>query len=557
MMLQHVIKRLHHTIERKKAIVPFRKAPLVLLILDGWGYDEKQRYNAIAQAHTPFWDQLWKNNPRTLLDASGASVGLPQKQVGNSEVGHMHIGAGRRIPQDLTRLEESIQSGDFHKIPLFNNTLDKLKKTGRTLHILGLLSPGGVHSHENHLFAFLTMCQHNNFDKIALHLFLDGRDCPPKSALQSIERLEKQLMTMPGSTIASIVGRHYALDRNNNWDRTELVYQLLTEGRHKAYYETADQAVKAYYEQRITDEHIPPTQIAQARLVEDNDTIFFFNFRTDRARQLTESFIASQFNHFQRKKYVRLDNFISMTKYADHLKTTPVFPPIRLKNTLGEYLSNMGIHQLRLAETEKYAHVTFFLNGGLEKPFPHEARILIPSPNVHTYDLQPEMSAEKITEQLIAEIIKQKYEIIICNLANADMVGHTGNLNATIRAIECIDSCLKKIVHALMFSKGTAIITADHGNAEKMFDEASNQPHTAHTSAFVPCLYVGPSKRKFIISDHKNSLIDIAPTLLELLQVPKPEEMSGKSLLETKHSFFNHVKTNTSNLLTQSSTPGP
>ena len=545
LLLSQLVKKTYRTTGRASAIIPFKKAPLLLLILDGWGYREDNQYNAIAQARTPIWDGLWKNNPHTLLDASGTAVGLPGKQVGNSEVGHMHIGSGRRVPQDLTRLEESIASGEFQKNPVLMNTIYKLKQTGKTLHVIGLLSPGGVHSHENHLFGFLDICKKNDFNNIALHLFLDGRDTPPKSAHQSIKQLEQHLIAMPGSVIASITGRYYALDRDNNWDRIERVYQLFTEGRSEAQFETSAAAIDAYYQNNITDEHIPPTQISQVKLIEDGDSVFFFNYRSDRARQLTESFVSKKFDGFNRKKQPILADFISMTEYAAHLKTTPVFPPVKLQNTLGECVSNAGMRQLRIAETEKYAHVTFFLNGGLEQPFLNEERILIPSPKVSSYDLQPEMSAEKVTEKLVFEIIKQKHELIICNLANADMVGHTGSLDATIRAIEYIDSCLKKIIDALIISNGSALITADHGNAEKMFDDESNQPHTAHTSEPVPCLYVGAAaEKKFIASDKKSSLVDIAPTLLQLLGLPQPSEMSGRPLLNTSHHFFEKNKIN-------------
>ncbi|MDF1646155.1 MAG: 2,3-bisphosphoglycerate-independent phosphoglycerate mutase [Legionellaceae bacterium] len=543
LILNQITRKLGHNLGRSIGIVPFRKPPLLLLILDGWGHGEAHPHNAITQAQTPVWDELWKSHSRTLLNASGTAVGLPIKQVGNSEVGHMHIGSGRRVPQDLTRLEESIHSGEFQKIAVLNDTVQKLKKTGKTLHVMGLFSPGGVHSHENHLFTFLDFCKEKGFHQIALHLFLDGRDTPPRSALQSIERLEKQLVAMPGSVIASITGRYYALDRDNNWDRIKRVYQLLAEGQREAHFETASIAINAYYQENITDEYIPPTQISQAQLIEDEDAVFFFNFRSDRARQLTESFISKQFSGFNRQKKPCLADFISMTQYATYLETTPVFPPVQSQNTLGACISSAGMRQLRIAETEKYAHVTFFLNGGLEKPFLHEERILIPSPKVATYDLQPEMSVEKITERLVVEMIKQKYDLIICNLANADMVGHTGNLDATIRAIEAIDACLQRILYALKFTNGSAIITADHGNAEKMFDDETGQPHTAHTSEPVPCLYIGDSKRTFMAADTRGSLIDIAPTILELLELPKPKEMSGQSLLRTRYNFFEEART--------------
>jgi 2,3-bisphosphoglycerate-independent phosphoglycerate mutase len=508
-------------------------SPLVFMILDGFGYSENTTHNAIAKADTPQWDKWWQDQPHTLLNASGEPVGLPTEQMGNSEVGHMHIGAGRMVPQDFTRINQSITSGEFNTNSLFIQTINQLKKTKKTLHIMGLLSPGGVHSHEAHLFAFLNVCQQQNFQNIALHLFLDGRDTPPKSALKSIQRLKNVLTRTPNIRICSITGRYYALDRDNRWDRIRPVYQLLTTGQSSAKFRTPDDAINFYYTENISDEFIPPTQIGNAMPIQDNDAIFFFNFRADRARQLTKAFIANQFNAFPRKKPLTLACFISMTRYAEDLKTHVVFPATILKDTLGEVLAKNNLRQLRVAETEKYAHVTFFLNGGQEKAFQNEDRVLIPSPKVSTYDLKPEMSAKTITKTICDAIRNKTHDVIICNYANADMVGHTGDFDATCQAITCLDDAMKTIGDALKAVHGQLLITADHGNAESMFDTHHQQPHTAHTTNLVPLLYVGDKSWHFKSNTNytPNSLIDIAPTILKLLGIQPPETMCGRPLL--------------------------
>lgn len=510
-----------------------KNAPLVLMILDGWGYNESNKHNAIAQAHTPQWDEWWKNAPHILLQASGLPVGLPDAQMGNSEVGHMHIGAGRVIQQDFTRINQAIAKSEFTSNPVFNDMLDNLQKTGKSLHLMGLLSPGGVHSHEQHLFALLALCDSKQFDSVCLHVFLDGRDTPPQSALDSIDRLNKELQVHPVGKICSISGRYYAMDRDKRWERIEPVYTLLTQGQSKYHATEAQSAIKAYYQQNLSDEFIPPTQIGEAAPIEDGDAVLFFNFRADRARQLTSAFIDPSFNGFYRTIHPQLSCFVTMTQYDKNLPTVSAFPPIPLNNTLGEILSAHGLRQLRIAETEKYAHVTFFFNGGNELVFPNEKRIMIQSPKVATYDLQPEMSAPELTTALIEAINSQAYDVIICNYANADMVGHSGNFDATVRAIECLDQCMREVWHALAKQGGKLLITADHGNAEEMFDDITHQAHTAHTSEPVPFVYVGGD---WHFTQLTGSLIDIAPTLLTLIGITPPTEMTGHVLLEKNHA---------------------
>lgn len=503
--------------------------PLVLMILDGWGYQEKNKYNAIHSAHTPQWDEWWQNAPHILLEASGAAVGLPEGQMGNSEVGHMHISAGRVIQQDFTRINHAITDGSFANNPVFNSTLDELTNRHKSLHIMGLLSEGGVHSHEQHLFALLKLCHAKQFNSLCLHLFLDGRDTPPQSALESLARLDQVLKQYPVGKICSISGRYYAMDRDQRWDRVEPVYHLLTQGQSKYQFADAQSAVLAFYQQNIFDEFIPPTRIGASTPIEEGDALLFINFRADRARQLTSAFVDPDFNGFIRHSQPRLTSFVSMTQYAKNLPTKPAFPPVQLDNSLGAVLATHGLKQLRIAETEKYAHVTFFFNGGNEHIFPHEDRIMIPSPKVATYDLQPEMSAPELTSALIEAIEQETYEVLICNYANADMVGHSGNFQATIQAIECLDQCMQRVGQALAKKNGTLLITADHGNAEKMFDEQTQQTHTAHTSEPVPFIFIGKNWH-FKVST--GSLVDIAPTLLTLIGIQPPSEMTGRALLE-------------------------
>jgi 2,3-bisphosphoglycerate-independent phosphoglycerate mutase len=505
-----------------------QKKPVVLIILDGWGYREEPSHNAIAAANTPQWDEWWASQPHMLLDASGLSVGLPSLQMGNSEVGHMHMGAGRVIYQDFTRINEAIRSGEFAENPVFLTVIDDMNATNKTLHIMGLLSLGGVHSHENHLLSFLTLCYQKNFRNICLHLFLDGRDTPPQSAMASLSALNHHLAQYPVATIGSITGRYFAMDRDNRWERIESVYNLLTEGKSPYHFENAETALQTFYAENKNDEFIPPTIIGIPQKIEDGDSIFFFNFRADRARQLTQAFIDKDFNQFTRQHEPAIAHFVSMTRYSKSLNTECAFPPSLLHSTLGEIIAENGLSQLRIAETEKYAHVTFFFNGGSEQVFANEDRILIPSPPVATYDLFPQMSAVELTNALVDSINSDSYDVIICNYANADMVGHSGNFQATVKAIECLDNCLHIVGNALIAKGGALLITADHGNAEAMFDEATRQAHTAHTSQPVPLVYVGGD---WHFKKIKGSLVDIAPTMLALLHIDKPLEMTGNSLL--------------------------
>jgi len=502
---------------------------LVLLILDGWGYRDQSFYNAISAAKTPQWDALWaKKNHHCLLDASGLEVGLPQGQMGNSEVGHMHIGAGRIVFQDFTRINSAMETDEFAQNRVLTDMLDNLEKTGKALHVMGLFSDGGVHSHVNHLLHFLRCCQARSFSRIYLHLFLDGRDTPPKSALQYLASLQSVIADYPSIQIASISGRYYAMDRDKRWSRVEPVYHLLTEGLAEQHFAKAEQAIEHYYAQGITDEFIPPTHIGNGKTIEDGDALFFFNFRADRAREITEAFINPAFSGFERKVQPRLSAFVTMTSYAKNLPTSVVFPEEQLEDTLGEVLARHGLKQLRLAETEKYAHVTFFFNGGREQAFAGEERQLVASPKVATYDLQPEMSARELTDDLVEAIQQGTYQVIIANYANADMVGHTGDFDATVKAIECLDHCIQRVWKALQKQQGKLLITADHGNAEIMFDDHTQQPHTAHTCQPVPFVFAGEG---WHFHKEHGSLKDIAPTLLMLLGIDLPVAMTGESLL--------------------------
>ncbi|VEG92214.1 2,3-bisphosphoglycerate-independent phosphoglycerate mutase [Legionella spiritensis] len=512
--------------------MPQRK-PVVLMILDGWGYQTNPAHNAIAAANTPQWDEWWQTRPHMLLDASGLAVGLPDQQMGNSEVGHMHIGSGRKIQQDFTRINEAIDSGEFAANPVFINVIKDMKAQNKAIHVMGLLSPGGVHSHEKHLFAFLALCHHLEFHNVYLHLFLDGRDTPPQSAMSSLNALNQQLGKYPVATIASLCGRYFAMDRDKRWERTAPVYRMLTETKSSYRFASAEKAVESFYAEKKYDEFIPPTLIGEGKAIESGDSLFFFNFRADRARQLTQAFIEESFDGFIRTRRPLPAHFVTMTRYARNLVTEAAFPPVPLDNTLGEIISKHGLSQLRIAETEKYAHVTFFLNGGSEQVFDNEDRILIPSPPVATYDMLPEMSAPELTRTLVDAIKSNAYDVIICNYANADMVGHTGNFQATVQAIECLDKCMQDVWHALAEANGTLLITADHGNAEAMFDQTTNQAHTAHTSQPVPFLFIGGD---WHFRQPIGSLIDVAPTLLALLDIDKPQEMTGHALLVKNHA---------------------
>lgn len=506
--------------------------PLALIILDGWGHREDKNANAIALAHTPNWKYLWSQCPHTLISGCGRCVGLPDGQMGNSEVGHLNMGAGRIVHQDLTRIDLAIENGDFFTNPVLLEGINKAVRHNKAVHIIGLLSPGGVHSHEKHFHALIKLAAKKGANTY-IHAFLDGRDTPPRSAEGSLKNLMQICRELKNGKILSIIGRYYAMDRDKRWERIEKAYELLA--NDKADYTAPDalRALEMAYDRSETDEFVKPTRIqeddTQPIRMEEGDIVIFMNFRADRARELTRAFIDSDFNGFKRSRQPALGDFISLTEYDSHCKTSVAFQPEKLDNILGDYLSKQGLTQLRLAETEKYAHVTFFFNGGIEEAFPGEERILIPSPKVATYDLKPEMSAHEVTDQLVSAIISRKYDVIICNFANPDMIGHTGNLPATIEAIEVIDRCLGRIITALQEVQGEAIFTADHGNAEIMFDETNDQPHTAHTHELVPFIYYG---KPAVITKEHGKLSDIAPTMLYLLGLSQPNEMTGSTLLE-------------------------
>lgn len=506
--------------------------PLVLIILDGWGYREESKHNAILTARTPTWDELWQKYPHTLVAGSGNAVGLPQNQMGNSEVGHLTMGAGRLVYQEYTRIDKAIEDGEFFSNPVLLAATQKVRDTNKALHILGLLSPGGVHSHESQIHAMLELAAQQNLEKVYVHAFLDGRDTPPKSAMASLNALETKLKRLEQGKIVSLIGRYYAMDRDQRWDRTQKAYDLLIHGKADYQADTAIQGLQKAYERGESDEFVQATAIhdpSQPPLtIDDGDVVIFMNYRADRARQLTRAFTELDFTGFQRAAMPKLADFITLTQYAVDIKARIAFPPQSLNNVLGEYIAKLGLNQLRIAETEKYAHVTFFFNGGQEKPFRGEDRILVPSQKVATYDLKPEMSANEVTEQLVKAIHSNKYALMICNFANPDMVGHTGNFKATVLAIEVIDQCLNRIMTALQETGGEAIITADHGNAEIMYDENTQQPLTSHTTLPVPFVYIG---RSATISHNQGTLADIAPTILYVMGLPKPEEMSGESLI--------------------------
>lgn len=506
--------------------------PIILIILDGWGYRKNPDHNAILNAHTPHWDHWWATYPHTLISGSGSAVGLPEGQMGNSEVGHIHMGAGRRIPQDLVRINEEIQSGKFNQNPALNEAIDRAIENNSQLHLIGLVSPGGVHSHERHMEAMIKLAAHRGLKKVCVHAILDGRDTPPQSALPSIANIDRALKEKNCGHIASVIGRFYAMDRDNRWDRIQIAFDLLVNASGAFHYDNSGKALEEAYERGESDEFVQASAIShdgQFSKMNENDAVIFMNFRADRARQLSRALSEKNMNHFPRSYTPHLSRFVTLTKYADDINAEIAYPPIKLSNVFGEIIANDHLHQLRLAETEKYAHVTFFFNGGREKPFINENRILIPSAKVHTYDEQPEMCAPELTDKLIDAINSQQYDVIICNFANADMVGHTGNYEATIKAIECIDTCLGRIITALQEVGGEAIITADHGNAEFMYDELTGQAHTAHTNNPVPVLYIG---RPATVMVNEGDLTDIAPTLCTLLNIPIPKEMTGKPLFK-------------------------
>ena len=501
------------------------KPTTVLLVLDGWGIGAANRHNAIHMARTPNWDRLWAGPATTRLNASGSDVGLPGGQMGNSEVGHMTLGAGRVVHQDLTRIDEAIETGEFEANAVLCDAIAAAEHS--ELHVLGLLSPGGVHSHQRHIAKLLAMASGRGV-KVRLHAFLDGRDTPPKSALGSLRAIDREF---PGA-IASICGRYYGMDRDQRWQRTERTYHLVRLGEAPFHGDSPTAALEAAYPRGESDEFVQPTAIhppgAPAARVRDGDAVLFMNFRADRARQLARAFVAEKFDGFRRPSKAALAACATLARYADDVDVPAAFPPARPADTLGECLVRQGMTQLRLAETEKYAHVTYFFSGGREQPFKGEERILVPSPKVATYDLAPAMSVGRVTEHLIDAIAAGGFDVVVCNYANGDMVGHSGVFEAAVRAVEAVDECLGKLASALASSGSQCLLTADHGNVECMVDAAARQPHTAHTSGPVPLIYLGPRQLRL---RRGGTLADVAPTLLELLDIAPPASMTGRSLL--------------------------
>ena len=502
----------------------------MLMILDGFGINEKTEGNAIKLANTPNIDKLMNECPNTRIFTSGLAVGLPEGQMGNSEVGHTNIGAGRVVYQVLTRITKSIDDGDFFTVPEFNNAIENCKKYNSKLHIMGLVSNGGVHSHNQHLYALLEYAKRKGFEDVYLHCFLDGRDTPPASGEGFLAELQEKLNEKQMGKIATIAGRYYAMDRDKRWDREKLAYDAMVNGEGPKY-NSVIQAIEESYQKEIFDEFVVPTVICNNQgepiaKIEEHDSVIFFNFRPDRARQITRTLVDDTFNEFETKKLNLY--FVTFTQYDETLPNVEIaFKPIALKNTFGEYISKLGYKQLRIAETEKYAHVTFFFNGGEEKIYEGEDRILVNSPKVATYDMQPEMSAYEVTEKVIGAINEDKYDSIILNFANSDMVGHTGNLEAAIKAVETLDECVQKIVDVVKRKNGVLLITADHGNSEQMIDYETGEPFTSHTTFPVPLILVGKDDVKL----KEGKLADLAPTILDIMGLEKPEEMTGESII--------------------------
>ena len=501
----------------------------MLMILDGYGENENEKANAVKLANSPNLDKLKKTCPTTKIYTSGSNVGLPDGQMGNSEVGHTNIGAGRIVYQELSRITNEIENGNFFGIPEFSEAIENCKKHHSKLHIMGLLSDGGVHSHIRHLYALLEMAKRKDFEEVYVHCFLDGRDTPPASAESYIADLEEKMKEKGIGKIASISGRFYAMDRDKRWERVEKAYKALVEGEGEKSL-AAITAIEGFYQQEIFDEFVLPTVIYNGEkpvaTIGENDSVIFYNFRPDRAREITRALVDPEFDNFPTKPLSLY--YVCMTQYDETIPNVQIaFKPATLKNTFGEYISRRGLTQLRIAETEKYAHVTFFFNGGEEKQYPGEDRILIPSPKVETYDLQPEMSAVAVTEKVVEAIKSKKYDTIILNYANPDMVGHTGSLEAAIKAIETIDICVGKVLQAIEQVNGVLLITADHGNAEQMIDYKTGEPHTAHTTNPVPLILVGKENVKL----KEGKLADLAPTMLDLMELEKPVEMTGESLI--------------------------
>lgn len=517
------------------ACLAMTAAPTLLIILDGFGYREARENNAIAMATMPVWNRLLSEYPHTLIHTSGMKVGLPDGQMGNSEVGHMNLGAGRVVYQSLTRINKSIIDGDFFTNPALNSAIDASLRNNSALHVLGLLSDGGIHSHEDQILALLELAARKGCNQVYLHAMLDGRDTPPRSAQNSLEKFQQWFKQHPIGRIASIGGRFFGMDRDKRWERVSRAFDAMCHGKAAFQYSDAVSALHAAYERGENDEFVQCSVLATDNQtpvsMKDGDAIVFMNFRADRARQLTAAFIKDDFSGFNRGTVPKFATFVSLTEYAADLPTAVAYGAENLDNSLGEYLAKRGRTQLRIAETEKYAHVTFFFSGGREQEYTGEKRLLIPSPKVETYDLKPEMSAFEVTDKLVSAIRNREFDAMICNFANGDMVGHTGSLSAAIKAVEALDVCLGRITDALKEVGGQCLITADHGNVEQMLDEETGQPMTQHTNGPVPLVYVGPRQ---LTLKADGALCDVAPSLLELMDLTKPPEMSGQSLIQSR-----------------------
>ena len=506
------------------------KKPYALIILDGFGKNERHEGNAIYTANTPNIDKYLADHPNTIVHASGLDVGLPDGQMGNSEVGHTNIGAGRIVYQELTRITKSIEDGDFFENEALVKAVENCKKNDSALHLMGLLSPGGVHSHTNHLYGLLRLAKMNGIEKVHVHAFLDGRDVPPSSAVEYIKEAIEKMRDIGVGDIATVMGRYYAMDRDNRWERVSKAYDAIVCGEGEEA-ESAVTAVEESYNNDVTDEFVVPTVIKKdgepLGKVSENDSVVFFNFRPDRARELTRTIVDEDFSGFERDYFKTC--FVTMTQYDATMPNVEVaFKPEQLINTFGEYISKKGLRQLRIAETEKYAHVTFFFNGGVEKPYDGEDRALINSPKVATYDLKPEMSAYEVTDEVVKRIDGGEYDVIILNFANCDMVGHTGVFDAAVKAVEAVDECLGRVIDAIERQGGVALVTADHGNADQMIDYETGEPFTAHTTNVVPLILIGRDDLKI----RSGRLADLTPTMLDLMGLEKPAEMTGESLIE-------------------------
>lgn len=503
------------------------KKTLALIILDGWGHREDKSNNAIANANTPVMDNLASKYPSTFISGSGLDVGLPDGQMGNSEVGHVNLGAGRVVYQDFTRISKAIDDGEFDTNHVLVENLDSAIQQNKAVHVMGLMSPGGVHSHEQHIFALLKLAVKRGATKVFLHAFLDGRDTPPRSAKATLEKADAVFAELGIGKTASIIGRYYAMDRDERWDRVQQSYDLMTLAKGQYQAESAVAGLEAAYARDENDEFVKATIIGDAVPMEDGDAMIFMNFRADRAREITRAFVEPDFVGFKRQANPDLSAFVMLTQYAASIDAPSAYPPEPLINVMGDWLAKHDKTQLRISETEKYAHVTFFYSGGREELYPGEDRVLIPSPKVATYDLQPEMNSQELTDKLVEAIESGKYDAVICNYPNGDMVGHTGVYAAAIKAVEAVDHCIGRVVDALEKTGGECLITADHGNAEEMLNEETGQAHTAHTSELVPFIYFG---RKAIPRDGA-SLSDVAPTMLHLMGMEQPQEMTGTPIM--------------------------